>query len=142
MHLIYRLGFFEAEKLKIETGSAMPMNEPRECRTFGRDLTTGVPREMVIDDSIMRKALTEPVEAIIDAVLGGLEKTSPELAEDIIKKGVYLAGGGSLLAGLPERLSLETGLRFMRAANPLTAIVRGAGTVLESFKDMRQVCIA
>ena len=71
-----------------------------------------------------------------------LERTSPELAEDIIRRGVYLAGGGSLLNGLPERLSLETGLRFIRAANPLTAIVRGAGGVLEDFKEMRRVCIA
>ena len=71
-----------------------------------------------------------------------LERTSPELAEDIIKRGVYVAGGGALLAGLPERLSLETGLKFYRAANPLTAIVRGAGAVIESYKDYKSVCIA
>lgn len=137
-----QVGIFEAERIKLTIGSAMPMAESREMKIYGRDLTTGVPREMVIDDSVVRRAIREPVAAIVDAVIRTLERTSPELSEDIIKHGIYLAGGGALLAGLPERLSLETGLRFIRAANPLTAIVRGAGTVLESFKDYRQVCIA
>lgn len=137
-----QIGIFEAERIKLAIGSAMPMAETRELKIFGRDLASGVPREMIIDDSVVRKALQEPVGSIVDAVLRALERTSPELAEDIIKKGVYVAGGGALLAGLAERLSLETGLRFYRAANPLTAIVRGAGRVLESFKDYRDVCIA
>lgn len=137
-----QIGIFEAERIKLAIGSAMPMAETRELKIFGRDLASGVPREMIIDDSVVRKALQEPVGSIVDAVLRALERTSPELAEDIIKKGVYVAGGGALLAGLAERLSLETGLRFYRAANPLTAIVRGAGQVLESFKDYRDVCIA
>src|SRR5262249_2279369 len=119
-----------------------PMAEPRELKVYGRDLATGVPREMIVDDSIVRRAMKEPVTAIVEAVVRALERTSPELAEDIIKKGIYLAGGGSLVAGLPERLSLETGLKFIRASNPLTAIVRGAGKVLEEFKDYRDVCIA
>lgn len=137
-----QIGIFEAERVKLSIGSAMPMSEKREVTIYGRDLSTGVPREMVVDDSIVRKALQEPVAAIVEAVVRALERTSPELAEDIIKRGVFMAGGGSLLAGLPERLSLETGLRFLRASNPLTAIVRGAGEVIESFKDYRNVCIA
>lgn len=137
-----QIGIFEAERVKLSVGSAMPMSEPREARVYGRDLTTGVPREMVVDDAIIRKAIREPVGAIVEAVVRALERTSPELAEDIIKRGIFLAGGGSLLAGLPERLSLETGLKFVRAANPLTAIVRGAGTVVENFRDYRAVCIA
>ena len=137
-----QIGIFEAERIKLTIGSAMPMSETREIKVFGRDLTTGVPRELIVDDATIRKALQEPVGAIVEAVLRALERTSPELAEDIIKRGIYVAGGGALLAGLPERLSLETGLKFHRAANPLTAIVRGTGTVLESFKDMRPVCIA
>ncbi len=137
-----QVGIFEAERIKITIGSAMPMSETREIKIFGRDLATGVPREMVIDDAIVRRALKEPVTAIVEAVHRALERTSPELAEDIIGKGIYLAGGGALLAGLPERLSLETSIRFLRAANPLTAIVRGTGTVLEDFKEMRHVCIA
>ena len=135
------IGIFEAERIKIAIGSAMPMAETREMKIYGRDLATGVPREMLIDDSVIRKALKEPVSAIVEAVLRALERTSPELAEDIIRRGVYLAGGGSLLAGLPERLSLETGLTFTRAAHPLTAIVQGTGRVLEKFKDMKHVCI-
>ncbi len=137
-----QIGIFEAERVKLAIGSAMPMSEPREMTIYGRDLTTGTPRELIIDDTIVRRALEEPVSAIVDAVVRALERTSPELAEDIIKHGIYMAGGGSLLAGLPERLSLESGLRFIRAANPLTAIVRGAGEVLESFRDYRGVCIA
>ena len=118
------------------------MAQPREMKIFGRDLATGVPREMIIDDSIVRRALREPVSAIVDAVIRALERTSPELAEDIIQKGVYLAGGGALLAGLPERLSLESGLKFLRAADPLTAIVRGTGQVIEAFKEYKTVCIS
>ena len=137
-----QVGIFEAERLKLAIGSAMPMAEPRELKIFGRDLANGVPRELVIDDSVVRKALKEPVLAIVEAVCRALERTSPELAEDIIKNGIFIAGGGSLLAGLPERLSLETGLKFTRARDPLTAIVRGTGQVVEEFKEMRHVCIS
>ena len=97
---------------------------------------------MIIDDTAVRRALREPVAAIIEAVHRALERTSPELAEDILAKGIYLAGGGALLAGLPERLSLETNIRFIRTADPLTAIVRGTGTVVENDKEMNEVCIA
>ena len=137
-----QIGIFEAERIKINIGSAIPMEEPREMKIYGRDLTTGVPREIIIDDSVVRRALKEPVSAIIEAVMRCLERTSPELAEDIYRKGVFLAGGGSLLAGLPERLSLETGLKFIRSANPLSAIVKGAGMVIEKFDEMKDVCVA
>jgi rod shape-determining protein MreB len=136
------IGIFEAERIKLTIGSAMPMAEARETKIFGRDLSAGTPRELVVDDAIIRRAMKEPVSAIVDAVMRALERTTPELAEDVINRGVHLAGGGALLAGLPERLSLESGLKFTRAANPLTAIVRGAGTVLEGFKDYRNVCIS
>lgn len=137
-----QIGIFEAERIKHKIGSAMPMSEPREIMVYGRDLATGVPREMIIDDSTIRRALKEPVLAIIEAVYRALEKTGPELSHDIIQKGVYLAGGGSLLAGLPERLSLETNMKFLRARDPLTAIVRGSGAVLENFKDLKKVLIS
>lgn len=137
-----QVGIFEAERIKHQIGSAMPMSEPREMVIYGRDLATGVPREMVIDDATVRRALKEPVNAIVEAVYRCLERTGPELAHDIISKGVYLAGGGSLLAGLPERLSLETNIRFLRAADPLTAIVRGTGTVLENYKQLKSVLIS
>ena len=137
-----QIGIFEAERIKLSIGSAMPMSETREIKVFGRDLATGVPREMIVDDAVVRRALKEPVSAIVEAVHRALERTSPELAEDIIRKGIYLAGGGALLAGLAERLSLETNIRFHRAADPLTAIVRGTGRVVEQFKELRSVCIA
>ncbi|HMO19104.1 MAG TPA: rod shape-determining protein [Oligoflexia bacterium] len=137
-----QIGIFEAERIKLNIGSAMPMSESREMLVYGRDLATGVPRELLVDDSTVRRALKEPVSAIIDAVRRALERTGPELAHDIIKKGIYLAGGGSLLAGLPERLSLETNIRFLRAADPLTAIVRGTGAVLENYKELKCVLIS
>ncbi len=137
-----QIGIFEAERIKKTIGSAMPMSEPREMKIYGRDLASGVPREIIIDDTIIRRALKEPVLAIVEAVIRALERTSPELAEDIYQKGIYLAGGGSLLPGLAERLSLETNLNFIRTSDPLTAIVRGSGKVVEAFKDLRQVCIA
>jgi rod shape-determining protein MreB len=137
-----QVGIFEAERIKLSIGSAMPMSEPRELKIVGRDIASGVPREMVIDDAVVRRALREPVHAIVEAVHRALERTSPELADDIIQKGIYMAGGGSLLAGLPERLSLETGLRFIRAKDPLTAIVRGSGQIVDSFKEYRVVCIS
>jgi rod shape-determining protein MreB len=137
-----QIGIFEAERIKLTIGSAMPMSQPREMKIYGRDLTSGVPREMVVDDAAIRRAMKEPVTAIVEAVHRALERTGPELSEDIIKKGITLAGGGSLLAGLPERLSLETGLTFTRTHDPLTAIVRGAGTVIESYKRYKHVCIS
>ena len=137
-----QIGIFEAERVKLQIGSAMPMSETREMKVYGRDLTNGVPREMIVDDAIVRRALKEPVVAIVEAVQRALERTSPELAEDIINKGIYLAGGGALLAGLAERLSIETNIRFHRAAQPLTAIVRGTGTVVDHYSDYKTVCIS
>ncbi len=137
-----QIGKYEAEKTKLTIGSAMPMTETREIKIFGSDLTTGAPRELTIDDAIVRHALKEPVQAIVEAVVRALERTSPELAEDIIENGVCIAGGGALLNGLPERLSLETGLKFYRAKDPLTAIVRGGGMVLEATKEYEQVFIS
>ena len=137
-----QVGVFEAEKIKLAIGSAMPMSEPREMQIFGRDLATGTPREMIIDDTIVRRALKEPVLAIVEAVHRALERTSPELAQDIISKGIYLAGGGSLLAGLPQRLNLETNIKFHIADDPLTTIVRGTGKVVDNFKEMQKVCIS
>lgn len=137
-----QIGIFEAERIKVTIGSAMPMSETREMKVFGRDITSGSPREMIIDDAIIRHALKEPLQAIVEAVIRALERTSPELAEDIIHNGVCVAGGGALLAGLPERLSLETGLQFNRAPDPIGSIVRGAGVVLESFKEYQHVCIS
>ena len=137
-----QIGIFEAERIKLSIGSAMQMKKPRELVIFGRDIATGVPRQMVVDDTMIRRALKEPVKAIVEAVHRALERTNPELAHDIIRKGIYLAGGGSLLAGLPERLSLETKIRFRRCADPLTAIVRGTGTVLDNFKELKTVLIS
>lgn len=136
------IGIFEAEKIKIALGTAMPLAQSKQMLIYGRDIGAGVPREVVIDDETVRQALKEPLDAIVQAVRRALERTSPELAEDIFRKGICLAGGGSLLVGLPERLEYETGIAFRRTPDPLRAIVRGAGKVLESFKEMKNVCVA
>ncbi len=137
-----QIGIFEAERIKMAIGSAIPMKEPRETTIYGRDIATGVPRELVIDDSIVRRALKDPLEAIVDAVYRALERTNPEIAGDVIQRGVCLAGGGSLLRGLPERLSLEMNIPFKRAHDPLTAIVRGSGHVIDNFEEYKIVLIS
>ncbi len=137
-----QIGIFEAERIKMNIGSSMPMSSAREMVVFGRDLQTGVPRELIVDDTTIRRALKEPVGAIIEGVHRALEKINPELAHDILDRGIYLAGGGSLLAGLPERLSLETNIKFRRSPDPLTAIVMGSGMVIENFKDLKSVLIS
>lgn len=137
-----QIGIFEAERIKKTIGSALPMKEARETTIYGRDIATGVPRELVIDDSIVRRALKDPLEAIVEAVYRALERTNPEIAQDVIQRGVYLAGGGSLLKGLPERLSLEMNIPFRRAHDPLTAIVRGSGHVIDNFDQYKLVLIS
>lgn len=137
-----QIGIFEAEKIKIAIGSAVPLEHPEELVVYGRDITMSSPREIVIDDTVVREALKEPLEAIVHAVKRALERTSPELAEDIFRRGICLAGGGSLLTGLAERLTYETGIKFHCTPDPLTAIVRGAGKIVDSFKSMQTVCIA
>ena len=100
-----------------------------------------MPVTFSVDDSFIRQALNEPVKAIVESTRRALEKTSPELAADIIERGIVLAGGGALLKGLGPRLHQETGLPIFRAKDPLTAIVRGTGEVLENFKMLGKVCI-
>ncbi len=107
----------------------------------GKDLITGAPKRIRIDDEMIRESLNEPVNAIIQAVKRALERISPEMAVDLAERGIVLAGGGSLLRGLGKRLNQETKLKIFRARDPLTAIVRGTGEVLENFKELGRVCI-
>ncbi|HLC27258.1 MAG TPA: rod shape-determining protein [bacterium] len=136
-----QIGPFEAERVKMEIGSASPLRQRLQTQVRGRDLIRGVPVTFSVDDSFIRQALNEPVKAIVESTRRALEKTSPELAADIIERGIVLAGGGALLKGLGPRLHQETGLPIFRAKDPLTAIVRGTGEVLENFKMLGKVCI-
>lgn len=137
-----QLGIFEAERVKLVLGSALPSGRQRTMTIFGRDIANGVPRQVEINDDFVREALNEPLSAIISSVVTALEQTTPEVAQDIVSQGIHLAGGGALLRGLAERLQRETGIQFTRAADPLSCVVRGVGRVIENLKDMHVLCIS
>ncbi|MBD35954.1 MAG: rod shape-determining protein [Actinobacteria bacterium] len=124
-------GFRTVEELKMGLGSATPLREEQRAEFRGRDLVTGLPRPVVINTVEIREAIEEPVAAIVDAVKITLDRTPPELSADIMERGVTLAGGGSLLIGLPERIRAETGMPVRLAPDPLLAVVLGAGMALE-----------
>ncbi len=136
-----QVGVFEAERIKIVIGSALSFGRTRTTTVFGRDITTGFPKQVEVSDEAIRQSLTEPISAIISSVVTALEQVSPEIAQDVIARGVHLAGGGSLLKGLSERLQRETGIRFHRAQDPLSCVVRGVGKVIDNLKEMRSLCI-
>ncbi len=136
------VGIFEAERVKLTIGSALPFSRKRTVLVSGRDVLTGVPRQIEVDDEFIQEALNEPISAIISSIWAALEQTSPEIAQDIVTRGIYLAGGGSLLKGLAERLTQETGLTFHRAQDPLSCVVRGVGQIVENLKRLKQLCIA
>jgi len=135
------IGSFEAERVKIDIGSAAPLAEPMETECCGSDVSTGIPRVIKLNDGMVREALDAPVRAIVESIRKALSKTSPELAADIQRRGIVLAGGGALLKGLGARLHAETSLPIYRVKDPLTAVVRGTGYVLDHFKELRQVCL-
>src|SRR5262249_23010650 len=125
------VGERRAEEIKITLGSAYPRPDESAPRPVkGRDLASGLPRTVVITGAEVREALREPVAAIVEAVRSCLERTPPELAADIVDKGITLTGGGALLPGLDRLLGRETGLPIMVSEDPLTCVVRGAGQVL------------
>jgi len=124
-----------SEEIKISIGSAFPLKEELEMQVKGRDQVMGLPKILTITSEEIREALREPVSAIVDAVRVTLERTPPELAADIVDRGVVLAGGGALLRGLDQLLSKETGLHVTVAEDPLSAIVLGTGKFLEGLKS-------
>lgn len=140
-HFGLDIGIFEAERIKLLVGSALPAGKPRSTTVYGRDISTGFPHQVELNDDLVRDALQEPLAAIIASVVTALEQTTPEIAHDIMARGIYLAGGGALLKGLAERLHRETGVSFHRAGDPLTCVVRGVGAVVENLKTMKSLCI-
>jgi rod shape-determining protein MreB len=135
------IGERTAEAIKCEVGSAMPLDEEIIIQVKGRDLVAGIPKTSEVSSVEIREALSEPVNAIVDAVKLSLERTPPELSADILDRGIMLTGGGALLKGLDERLRLETSLPVHVAEDPLTAVVRGVGKVLERMDVFSQVLI-
>ncbi len=135
------IGEMSAEQVKKEIGTAqMPEDgEGMSVQIKGRDLMNGVPRELRVTEAMIAEALSEPVEQIVEAVKIALEATPPELAADIVDKGIMLTGGGALLRNLDTELQHRTGLPVMLAEDPLTCVVRGSGQVVENLAKWRNV---
>ncbi len=127
------IGEQTSERVKIEIGSAYPLEQERTMIVKGRDLMAGLPRKVEISSEEIREALREPVNAIIEAIKMTLERTAPELAADLVDRGLTLAGGGALLRGLDKVIAQETGLPVCVDPDPLTAVARGTGVFLENL---------
>ena len=128
-----------AERIKIEIGSAAPVGEEREMEVKGRDLVSGIPKTVRVHSSEIREAIQEPVQQIVDAVRRALEITPPELASDIVDRGIVMTGGGALIRGLDVLLSHETSLPIHVDEDPLTCVVRGTGRILDDPEKYRTV---
>jgi rod shape-determining protein MreB len=135
------IGERTAEQIKITIGSAYPNGEIKTMEIKGRDLVAGVPRVMEVNSEEIREAIAEPVFAIVEAVKVALERTPPELAADIVDKGIVLAGGGALLAQLDVLLREETGLPVTVAEDPLSAVVYGTGKALDQLDTLKGITI-
>ncbi|MGB9663999.1 MAG: rod shape-determining protein [Ignavibacteria bacterium] len=135
------IGERTAEMIKIQVGSAMEIAEEITIQVKGRDLVQGIPTSVEVSSEDIRIALKEPIDQIVEAVKVTLEKTPPELSADILDRGIMLTGGGALLKGLDERIRMETNLPVHVAEDPLTAVVRGVGKVLENFDKYEKVLI-
>src|SRR3954464_1363170 len=136
------LGERTAEEVKMTLGNAFPMSNEPEAEIRGRDLVSGLPRTVTVSSAEIRKALAEPLHSIIDAVRVTLDQTPPELAGDIMDRGIVLTGGGALLRGLDERLRHETGMPVHVAEDPLSSVAMGAGKCVEEFEGLQQVLVS
>jgi rod shape-determining protein MreB len=133
------IGERTAEQIKIVIGSAFPEEEIRTMQVKGRDLVAGIPKTIEVTSEEIREAIQEPINVIVEAIRYALEKTPPELAADIVDKGIILVGGGAMIRNLDILLREETGLPILVAENPLTAVVLGSGRVLDNLKLLREV---
>ena len=136
------IGERTAEQVKVEMGSAFPLDEPLSMEIKGRDLVKGIPKTITVSDTEIREALSETVNVILDAVRVALEQTPPELSADIVDRGIVLTGGGSMLKNLDKRLREETELPVAMAEDPLSSVVMGAGNMLSDFDLLRKISIA
>jgi len=133
------IGERTAEEAKIGIGSASPLKEKRELPLRGRNLVTGLPEEILVTDEDIRKALEKSVRQVIIAIKTTVEETPPELLADIMTKGIYLSGGGSLLKGLDKLIQEEVKIPTKIIEDPMTAVVRGAGMVLENLDELHKI---
>jgi len=131
------IGERTAEIIKIQIGSAYPLDEELTMEVRGRDLVTGLPKMVTVTSEEIREALSEPIRAIVESARLTLEKTPPELSSDLIDRGIVMAGGGSLLRGLDKLIAEETGLPVHIADNPVTAVALGVGRGLDNIRYLR-----
>jgi len=136
------IGERTAEEIKMSIGGAYPKPKEESIEVRGRDLITGLPKNVVITSSEINEALKEPINAIVDAIKFTLEKTPPELAADIMDRGIMLTGGGALLSGLDKLINEETGMPVSIAEHPLDCVALGAGKVLEEIEVLKKVLIS
>src|SRR6202049_2232302 len=136
-----RLGERTAEEIKMAIGSAFPAADEPHAEIRGRDLVSGLPKTVVISAAEVRRAIEEPVNLIVDAVRSTLDKCPPELAGDVMDRGIALTGGGALLRGLESRIREDTGMPVQGADNPLDSVVLGTGKCVEDFDTLRQVLV-
>jgi len=135
------LGERTAEEIKMALGSAFPSSDEPNAEIRGRDLVSGLPKTIVISADEIRRAIEDPLAVIIDTVKTTLDKCPPELAGDVMDRGIALTGGGALLRGLDERLREETGMPIHMADNPLDSVALGTGKCVEDFDTLRQVLV-
>jgi len=136
------IGEQTAERIKITIGNAYPLEQLMTMEVKGRDLVAGIPKTVVVSSDEIREALQEPINAIVEAVLIALERTPPELAADIVDKGVVLTGGGALLKNLDVLLREETGLPVMVCDDPISAVVLGSGKALDHIELLKEVTLS
>ncbi|MGK3995417.1 rod shape-determining protein [Sorangium sp. So ce1024] len=136
------IGEQTAERIKITVGNAYPLEQQLTMEVKGRDMVAGIPKTVVVNSDEIRDSLSEPTNAIVDAVLIALERTPPELAADIVDKGIVLTGGGSLLKNLDVLLREETGLPVMVCDDPISAVVLGSGKALDHLELLKEVTIS
>ncbi|HAY34033.1 MAG TPA: rod shape-determining protein [Bacteroidetes bacterium] len=135
------IGERTAEEIKCQVGSVMPLKEEVIIEVKGRDLVAGVPKITEVSSIEIRESLNAPVTQMIEAVKVALEKTAPELSSDLLDRGIFLTGGGALIKGLDERIKMETGVPVYVAEDPLTAVARGTGKVLEDLDHYKKVLL-
>ncbi len=135
------IGVKTAEDIKIAIAAVNPSRERMETLARGRDVVTGLPREMIISDHDVRNAIGHSIEELIEAVKDVLESTPPEILADVMQRGIYLAGGGALIRGLPEFLAASLGVPVIVAPDPLTAVVRGTGIILSDIDTYREALV-
>lgn len=135
------LGERTAEDIKMNIGSAYELDQPLEAIVRGRDLVTGLPKEIIITDAQIRSAMSSSIKTLVNTIKSSIEETPPELVADIMERGIILAGGGSLIKGLDKLVHEVTQMPIKVAEDPLTAVVRGTGIILEDLESIKGVLV-